>query len=367
MDILNIFYQEIIPEAMNGTIKSYFNYNIIFDTFIEKDNKTYKSREDTNGVITPLLIINNKDLFNKLLIEYVNISLEFYKDSKYLEEIKSESKLLNEETDIRKNILVMLWSNATFEDFSNPIEFLKRRINFLNSEYGETKVNYGEIPLFNGNLEIEIKKDEIYNETPYELSASLINNEGLKYHFPSIKFGISNSTLYIYAIQNKINDKNSYAKRINRLLYKVNDNFNEELPEIYGINNLKDISASFLVSVNIILNYFKNIGVNNVVISSILLLRWNAKRIAINKRYMNNIEEYNKKIEEQEYIQHNLTEKLIRTFLRLKVHYEDIEVLSYPFEMDSNLHINVNNLNGCNNELLQSVNGVISNNKNRNL
>lgn len=82
---------------------------------------------------------------------------------------------------------------------------------------------------------------------------------------------------------------------------------------------------------------------------------------------MNNIEEYNKKIEEQEYIQHNLTEKLIRTFLRLKVHYEDIEVLSYPFEMDSNLHINVNNLNGCNNELLQSVNGVINNNKNRNL
>lgn len=157
MDILNIFYQEIIPEAMNGTIKSYFNYNIIFDTFIEKDNKTYKSREDTNGVITPLLIINNKDLFNKLLIEYVNISLEFYKDSKYLEEIKSESKLLNEETDIRKNILVMLWSNATFEDFSNPIEFLKRRINFLNSEYGETKVNYGEIPLFNGNLKIQME------------------------------------------------------------------------------------------------------------------------------------------------------------------------------------------------------------------
>ncbi len=366
MNTLDIFYQEIIPEASKGIINSYFNYNILFNTLLTEDNITYKKEEQTNGVITPLLIINNKTLFNELLESYVSISLQFYQDSKYLKEIDNESKLLNENIDIRKNIMAMLWSNATFEDFSNPIEFLKRRINFLNSEYTETKINYGEIPIFNGNLEIEIKKGEIYNETPYQFNSALINSEGLKYNFPNVKFGISDNTLYIYAIQNKINDSNSYAKRINRLLYKVNDGFNEELPEIYGIDNLKDISVSFVTTINIILNYFKNMGINNVVISSILLPRWNAKRISINKRYENNIEEKTKEIEKQEYIQHNLTEKFLRTFLRLKVQYDNIDVLSYPFEIDSNLHIDITYMNRCNNELLQSINDTI-NNKNRNL
>lgn len=367
MNTLDIFYQEIIPEASNGLINSYFNYNILFNTLIEEENKLYKKEEQTNGVITPLLIINNKALFNELLEKYVNISLEFYQDSKYLKEIQEDAKLIQENIDIRKNIMAMLWSNATFEDFSNPIEFLKRRINFLNSEYTNNIINYGEILIFNGTLNVEIKKDEIYNETPYQFNSVLINNEGLKYNFPSIKFGISDNTLYIYAIQNKINDNNSYAKKINRLLYKINDGFNEELPEIYGIDNLKDISVSFVTAINIILNYFKNMGINNVVISSILLPRWNAKRISINKRYENNIEEKTKEIEKQEYIQHNLTEKFLRTFLRLKVQYDKIDVLSYPFEIDSNLHIDITNMNRCNNELLQSINDIINNNKNRNL
>lgn len=360
MNTLDIFYNEIVPEASNGVIKSYFNYNITFDTYIKEDNKTYKGDDKSNGVITPLLIINNKALFNELLNEYVNISLDFYKESKYLKEI------INENIDIRKNILAMLWSNATYEDFSNPIEFLQRRIDFFNTY--EDNIDYGYLDILNGNLEININKDEIYNETPYEMNIKLVNDNEV-FNFPLIKFGISNNKLYIYAIQNRENEKNNYTKKINRILYKANDGFNElkDTPEIYGIGNLKDISVSFLVVVNICLNYFKSLGIEDVIVSSILIERWNAKRDAITKRYHSNEDVLNDKINEQEYIQRNLTEKLLRTFLRLKVHYEDIEVLAYPFELDSNLHLNISDMNKCNNELLNECKNIIINNKNRNL
>lgn len=366
MNTLDIFYKEIITEAKDGFIKSYFTYNVIFNTYLKEENKLIKGEEKSNGVITPLLIINNKALFDKLLEEYVNIALEFYKDSKYINEIVNESKSIDENIDIRKNILAMLWSNATFEDFERPIEFLQRRINFFNSELDCKKVNFGNLELFNSNLEIEIIKDEIFNETPYQMHIRLINEEGLEFNFPDVKFGISDNTLYIYAIQNKEIQKNSFTKKVNRLLYKANEGFNEQedLPEIYGIGNLKDISVSFLVALNICLSYFKNLGIDKVIASSILLPRWNAKRIAIDKRYKNN-EKYEVLINEQERIQSNLTEKFLRTFLRLKIHYEGIEVLAYPFDIDSNLHLDISNMDIANNDLLQQTNSIINNNKNK--
>lgn len=367
MTTLDIFYNEIIPEAKDGVIKNYFTYNVIFNTYLKEEDRLIQGEEKSNGVITPLLIINNKRLFDKLLEEYVNVAMEFYRDSMYLTNILSDSKLLKEEIDIRKNILAMLWSNATFEDFERPIDFLKRRIDFFNSEIECKKTNYGYIDLFNGELEIEITKDEIYNETPYQMLIRLIDEEGNIFDFPSIKFGISNNILYIYAIQNKEIPKNSFTKKVNRLLYKCNEGFDEQedLPEIYGIGNLKDISVSFLMALNIAITYFKNIGIDKVVASSILLPRWNAKRIAIEKRYKDNAE-YENLINEQLRIQNNLTEKFLRTFLRLKIHYKEIEALAYPFEIDSSLHLDISKMNISNNELLQITSDII-NNKNRNL
>ena len=40
-------------------------------------------------------------------------------------------------------------------------------------------------------------------------------------------------------------------------------------------------------------------------------------------------------------MQSNLTNKLIRTFLRLGCHFNNIEVDSFPFEVDSSLRIKI--------------------------
>ena len=63
-----------------------------------------------------------------------------------------------------------------------------------------------------------------------------------------------------------------------------------------------------------------------------------------------------------EYLQYNITNKLVRTFLRLGCHFNNIDVLSFPFEADSCLHIGINqNLLQCNNSLLYETYMLIHN------
>ena len=88
--------------------------------------------------------------------------------------------------------------------------------------------------------------------------------------------------------------------------------------------DLKDTTASFLVVSAILLSFMQAKNINKIKISSILIERWNAKRIAISKKakYKNlTNEETEKLIKEQERIQANLTEKFLRTFLRLSEQY----------------------------------------------
>ena len=259
--------------------------------------------------------------------------------------------------------MILLWSNATFDDFEHPIEFLKRRISFLDS-INISNYDYGYLDIFKGNLEIKIEKDEIYNETPYKLVVTIKGEEG-EYTFPLVKFAIDKDIVYIYAIQNSEKVESKFTKRVNRALYKANAGFDEniDLPEIYGIDNLKDISVSFLVVLNIALIYFQNMGIKEVVAPSMLLPRWNAKNLAIKRRYKETQnDKYLELVKEQERIQHNLTEKFLRLFLRLKTHYSDMSVLYYPFEKDSNLHLDISNMKTCNNPLLNSINDILNNN-----
>ena len=86
-----------------------------------------------------------------------------------------------------------------------------------------------------------------------------------------------------------------------------------------------------------------------------MIERWNAKSIAnslkSNYKKLNESEISNLKLE-QEYIQSNLTNKLIRTFLRLGCHNNNIQVGSLPFEGDSCLNINISDDEFKSNNLL---------------
>ena len=221
MNILDIFYNCIVPEATSGRIDCLSFYNIVFSTKIVEENREYLCNLDENDLVVPTLIIKDKKTFDKLLIEYVNLALDFYSDSNFDNEILNY-RLFNNEKMICKEkvILALLFANTTTEDFNNPIDFLKRRINFFNC-CSLNDMDLGYCDGLKGNLVLNIEKDIINNETPYQMVIKCVSNEDSVFEFPKIKFGISDDAVYIYAIQNKKNDSNHFCKYINRVLYKI--------------------------------------------------------------------------------------------------------------------------------------------------
>ena len=333
--ILELFYREIVPEAACGKIRiaNNVNYAIIFNTKLLELKKVYRKYNDSELMI-PTLIIDNKREFDRLLCEYTIKATSYYDDSNFFNTKERE-----------KEIIAHLLANATYDDFNNSVEFLRKRIDFLDNAYID-KYELGYSDILDCNLGIEIKKDTINNETPEELVIVGYNDDD-KYLFPRVKFGINDNTVYIYAIQNIREDKNNLSKKINRKLYKIGEGFIEDDSE----ENYRDVTASFLVALNMAINYFNSIGYNKFIVPSILIVRWNAKQIMDDKM--------------KESIQYNITNKLIRTCLRLGVHYNNIEVSALPYEIDSNLHLYIDDMISmkCNNKLLEETGNMSRINK----
>lgn len=359
--MIDIFYNEIIKEASKGRVYTYYNnvndnipYNIAFNTIIEEDNINYIY--DTN-LLVPTLIIKNKKLFNILLEKYLLLSLEYYDKDNYIDK---ENKT--------KKILTLLWSNATNEDFNEPINYLRKRIDFLNNnlnDYNEEMyINFEE---WNSIIGLKNIKNNILNETPYSFQITLYKDE-YKYNLPIIYYGISNNIVYIYAIQNKKDfnkDNNKYQKYIKRKLYSLDEGLDvkNETFDNYDIGNIKDISNSFLLAISLFINILENKNIDNIVINTFLPIRYNSKEIMLDlfKEKFNNIDD----IKKNNYkIQSNITEKFIRLFLRVNYHYDGIDIINYPNELSNNLVLKISRSNYINNSILSSLyNKFKSNNK----
>lgn len=366
MNDIRVFYDEIINEASTGRVDCFFMMNLLFSTYLKEENKTIEAKKDDDGrYLIPTLVIKNKENFNKLLTEYLTLARTKYDLTKYYEALEF-SDIKNHEQVINKLILTTLWANATYDDFSDSEEFLRKQISFLKdntfSEYNEpTIIGYSE--MLGGYVEIENISEPILNETPNSLKISLVEPEtNEKYTFPLVRYGIKDGKCYIYAVQKnkKIDIDNNFKKKVNRKLFKIGENFDtkNDTYENYKEGNLKDVSASFVVASNIALGLLSSKGINDIVVPSILIERWNAKEknIIVRSGREENKEEYietNK--DEHNEIQRNLTEKLLRTFLRIISHNNTFEVMSYPFDIDSSLHIRTSPELDCNNSLLNET------------
>lgn len=366
MNDINVFYDEIINEASTGRVDCFFMMNLLFSTYIKEEEKAIEAKKNDDGrYLIPRLIIKDKGSFNKLLAEYLYLAKSKYDLTKYYEELNL-ANVENYEQVINKIILTTLWANATYDDFEDSKEFLIKQIAFLKdetfSEYEEpTIIGYSEI--LGGYVEVEKISETILNETPNSLKISLIEpgtNE--KYTFPLVRYGIKDGKCYIYAVQKnkKYDEDNKFKKKVNRRLFQIGENFDtkNDTFENYGEGNLKDVSASFVVASNIVLGLLASKGITDIVIPSILIERWNAKETGIivkSKKEENKEEFITSNKEEHNKIQNNLTEKLLRTFLRIVSHNKTFEVIAYPFDIDSSLHIKISDVLDCNNTLLSET------------
>lgn len=366
MNDINVFYDEIINEASTGRVDCFFMMNLLFSTYIREENKTIEAKKNDDGrYLIPRLVIKNKDNFNKLLTEYLALARKKYDLSIYQDEL-TFADVENYEQVINKIILTTLWANATYDDFSESEEFLRKQIAFLKdetfSEYEEpTIIGYSET--LGGYVEVENIQETILNETPNSLKISVIEPEtNERYTFPLVRYGIEDNKCYIYAVQKnkRYDEENKFKKIVNRRLFQIGENFDtkNDTYENYGEGNLKDVSASFVVASNIALGLLASKGITDIVVPSILIERWNAKETGIivkSKREENSQEYIDSNKEEHNKIQNNLTEKLLRTFLRIVSHNKTFNVTAYPFDIDSSLHIKTSEELDCNNTLLNET------------
>lgn len=343
--IINEFYNKILIEATGGVIDiDGFKFNIEFQT--KNGSSKY-----LNGNVFETLEIKNKELFDKLLILYTKKMYEFIMSSnlKNIDYVYYEGN----KTYIIDFILSSVWNNVTDLDLQNPIEYLKNRINFFSDPlyYNESdcKIANNIEYLCNSDIVYSIKINNPVLETPYSFCPYIIRDKNNKevFDLPKIYYGISNNECYIYSVKNDKNrNSNSYSKKINRILYKVNKNVEDD----YELDNIKDVSPSALMSISIFIKLLKDNNITKINAVDYMPIRYKAKEKAIMKKVGKlkgkvSFDEFNKIIDEnlkeQERIQNNMTDKLIRNFRRIEYQLGDVRIVSYPKDIDSMMHLKI--------------------------
>ena len=357
--ILKEFYKKILPSVKNGSVSiNGFIFNVEFQTLITDNNFTNDLINKDNYInsnVEQTLFISNIELFNNLLIKYVTIMLDIITNTnlKNIDYVYFDGN----KKYIIDFILTNLWSNVTDVDLVNPINYLEKRINFLSDplyDYDSKVVYLKNIDfLNNSNIEYSINLNNPIYETPYCFSSS-INKENDKsqiYELPKIYYGISDNTCYIYAIKGVEKSKKSnseYTKKIERLLYKVNKDINDD----YELDDIKNVTPNAIVALTIFIKLLKENGINKINVIDYMPIRYKAKERAFNRKLDKLKEksisdtEIDKKIEsfniELDRIQKNITDKFIRNFIRLQYQLGNIDIISYPKDVDSMMHIKIN-------------------------
>lgn len=356
--IIDTFYEKIVPAAAdnNPIFIDGWKFNVDFSTVILENQKSYLSK-NVRGVT---LFIKNQEEFNSLLVEYCLKMIQHLKSYSRLQEIDYVYFNGNLDDMVQASLL-NVWFNATEEDFRNPDLFLKRRIDFLDNSF--CKENFhnifasGEIEKLNMNqveAYIDVQNPSAL-ETPFVFRSHIKNSSDSDdmYVLPNIAFGISENTCYVYAIQGKKKEKEKftpYQKKVNRLLYRANENFVDD----YDEESIKDVSFSQLFALTAFLKTMQEIGIEDIVVKNYYPLRYEAKEKALeskiakfeSKRPDYDSEEYQEWYQDMvclknsnDFLQYNINNKYLRIFRRLEYHLPFFHITSYPYELDNSMHM----------------------------
>lgn len=370
--IEDIFFNYVLPKLKKGKIEIPF-YNI------KKDEIpfTFRVTLDAYDKKSPYyLCINDREKLISLLYEYASIMLT-YDPNVNSQNIKDKIAFY----------LTLLWANATYEDLINPERFIQKYIDFNNNPlFADFTYASGIEYLDNADIEVVIERDDAGMESPYFFSAQITQfnemNENV-YYLPLIRYGISNDICYIYAIQNKgmISNNQTFEKKIKRILYKLNENVfdaesidfkeyskllknGDNMENAFYPENITDVSVSAILSLMVFMDSLNDMGIKQVKVVPFLPIRYKKKEDAYAEKYRFKLKELGVKSDEkikQELdekrlsIQKNLTEKLIRSFMRFKHHFNGIDILSYPFELDEYFSIKINDMKSNNNKLINNI------------
>lgn len=327
-------FDELIREAATGSVRVYNDdWPVGFNTKImENGQEKVFYGNDRN---LSMLYIKDEDKFFQKLEEYME------------KELASNRKVLPNmtEKDKYKWILMYLWIYATTEDFLNPIEYIQKRIDFLEDHTFDELQDKMVVPLndkINASIAIEQQTSSVAMETPKKLVIQLQHptEEDIIYPLPTIYYAVHNEngkkTCYIYSLlkPKEVKDPSEkqirFHKKMNRLLFKINDGVtNTEDYNIEGESNIKDVSMSFVFCLNIFISLLQKKGIEVIKAVPYLPVCYLAREItANNSSHSEELRERNRSIQE------NQTNKFIRTFRRLSAQNDALQVCTYPYEVD---------------------------------
>lgn len=347
-----IFYELLKEASVGKVIIDGDEAPIAFNSNIEGNYLGNDSNMST-------LVVNRLDDFIRMLTEYIELELRLgRKQVRYVEEDKNRIKAL----------MAYMFVNMSTEDFLNPVEAVRKKIAFLKDttfSLLNDDINVGVLGGVNLNIKQEIQS--IYMETPYRIDFTL-EKDGKIVELPYISYGIvkenGEKTCYIYSIMNhKVNkDDEELKKKVNRFLYKLNEGvYASESQEFkdykegrsdYYPENISDVTPSFVLSTVIFLTLLQSKGIENIKVVPYLPLRYLSRDIMAREVNDENIRK--QRIERNNQIQNNATEKMIRTLRRASYHMGCVEEISYPYEEDEYYTLRLHSKNNyINNEILE--------------
>ncbi len=314
--ILDIFYNQVIPEMQKGKVDCYFTINILFNLTINNEVISKCDNLAYEGLIIPTLNVTNKKLFDGKLIEYVKKALNTYNpsDFSFLDDLESESKDNLKAMYLVKYVICTLFANATFRDFAYPINFLESRIAMLDNRIlnSEEEIDLGYIESIGARIYLKEEVSPIKAETPYRIKSYLEFDDGYKLLLPEMYAGNNGKKIELYGIQKTTKsdelEERPYLKQIRKgFIAKING-----APEHY------------FLAVMLLLSLCKD---QEIEVIPFLVERWNAKRIAMQDKAKKDssvlIEDYETK---QELIQANITNIFIRYFTKLEDVTEGMDI-----------------------------------------
>jgi len=166
-------------------------------------------------------------------------------------------------------------ANMGAQDYLEPENFFAKRIKAIKEHSFELSNHLHPIgfsPIFKSDMYYVLDKEFPNEECPFRFTLYLKNNEET-FEFQTIRFYIVDNICYIGAIQgNKNLEKSSYEKKIKRILYKANENINENHP-LYQTN------PGAVVALTAFISFLKHYGIDQITIAPYGIQRWNDKKI----------------------------------------------------------------------------------------
>ncbi len=286
-----------------------------------------------------------------------------------------------------KFIIMNLFTNMGTEEFLNPCDMLRRKMEFLRDNtfdyLDEAAIIEMDDTLNNANVVVKRNMQSVMMETPYKLDVGLKtwnSSEEINLPLACVSYGIAEEdgekVCYVYSImKSKVKKEfnlaeKQFAKKINRTLYKLNDGvMDNESDEFrayvnnesdYYPENISDVTHSFVFVASVFVDLLRKEGIKKIKLVPYLPVRYIGRDLALMNIKDENLRQ--ERIDRNNRIQDNATDKFMRNFRRVAFHMgEDMEMVSVPYEFDEFMTFMLHEKSvELNNPILENVSRGIS-------